>query len=657
MPPVAATDLAPLSDRLQAFLGLGERQKLALPDLIHLANDVLIGEKDPDIIEAHGFIYKVLERQFGARLLDGVASDVVLDGKHDLIKSQKGLKAIMPALQRATIVALDTETTGLDPLRSRVRLLQIGTCEGTFVIDLFEFEPAKMPALIAWLAAPSPIKILHNAKFDAKMLLHHLGVPIGGIFDTMLASQVLSSGISEHRHSLYEVTRRYLGVELDKTEQLSNWEGPLNLRQMEYAAKDVQVLLPLQQVLAAKLAEQGLEKSAELEFGAVIPLSRIELQGMPYEQPIWQQMMRGLEGRRKQLDDEIQPALAGCRPQMSLLEMVSQSVNLSSEAELKRAVADMGFDLDSVSESALAPLASQHPLMPRISEVKWIDKVLVSFGEEIWRYLHPTTQRLHPDFFHLHGEAGVFRSNQPNLHAVPPVSPYRDPFRAPDGRVFAVLAWPNVELAVWAQLAGDAELGAALASQAQALVGLAAALVGQPADKITPAIAAQAQGTAYNLAFGRGADALSRHLQLGPAAVEDRLTLFAQRFPAASQWAAKIQQGLEESQGVRTLSGRLVRVDAEAADRPALAQRIALQASVSDLTKFVLAAINTAIAGTDVVFAAAAPGEITLEGPEATIAELLPRVQQTVDEAVKQALPLAPVHGAVRCLSAWLPPT
>jgi DNA polymerase-1 len=643
VPPVAATDLAPLSDRLQAFLALGQRQNLALPELIHLANDVLIGEKDPDITEAHGFIYKALERQFGSRLLDGVAVDIVLDGKHDLIKSQKGLKAIMPALQRATIVALDTETTGLDPLRSRVRLLQIGTCEGTFVIDLFEFEPAKMPALIAWLAAPSPVKILHNAKFDAKMLLHHLGVPIGGIFDTMLASQVLSSGISEHRHSLYEVTRRYLGVELDKTEQLSNWEGPLNLRQMEYAAKDVQVLLPLQQVLAAKLAEQGLEQSAELEFGAVIPLSRIELQGMPYEQPIWQQMMRGLEGRRKQLDDEIQPVLAGCRPQMSLLEMVSQSVNLSSEAELKRAVADMGFDLDSVSESALAPLASQHPMMPRIGE--------------IWRYLHPTTQRLHPDFFHLHGEAGVFRSNQPNLHAVPPVSPYRDPFRAPEGRVFAVLAWPNVELAVWAQLTGDTDLGRALASHAQPLVGLAAALVGQPADKVTPAIAAQAQGTAYNLAFGRGADALSRHLQLGPAAVEDRLTLFAQRFPAASQWAAKIQQSLDESQGVHTLSGRLVRVDTEAADRPALARRIALQASVSDLTKHVLAAINVAIAGTDVVFAAAAPGEITLEGPEATIAGLLPRVQDTVDEAVKQVLPLAPVHGAVRCQSAWLPPS
>jgi DNA polymerase I-like protein with 3'-5' exonuclease and polymerase domains len=651
---LAATEIAPLSDRLRAFESLGQQRGLALADLIHLANDVGASDKDPDLQEAYRYIYRELEHRWGARLFS--EGDAVLDGKHTLIKSQKGLKEIMPALRRATVVGLDTETTGLDPLRSRVRLLQIGTCEGIFVIDLFEFDAEKLGALKEWLAAPQPVKILHNAKFDTKMVLHHLGVPIGGIFDSMLASQVLSAGVAEHRHSLYEVTKRYLGVELDKTEQVSNWEGPLNQRQMEYAAKDVQVLLPLQQILAAKLAERGLARAAELEFAAVVPLSRVELQGMPYEQAVWQQMMRGLEGRRRQLDDEIQPALAGCRPQMSLLDMVSQSVNLSSEAELKRAIADMGFDVDSVSESALAPLASQHPLMPRISEVKWIDKVLVSFGEEIWRYLHPTTQRLHSDFFHLHGEAGVFRSNQPNLHAVPPTSPYRDPFRAPAGRCFAVLAWPQVELAVWAQLAGDAALGTALAGHEQPLVGMASVLVGQPAERITPAIAGQAQATAYNLAFGRGADALSRHLQLGAAAVEDRLTLFAQRFPQAAGWGTQIQQGLAETQAAATLGGRRVLVDAEAEDRVALAQRIALQASVSDLTKAALAAINSVVAGTEVVFAAATPGEVTLEGPETTVADLLPVIRQAIDQAVSQMLPLAPVHVAARSQAEWLPP-
>jgi DNA polymerase-1 len=652
----AATDLAPLSERLQAFLALGDREGMDLQALIQLANDVVTSDKDPEVSDAYGYIYRDLERRWGARMLDGTDPDLVLDGKHMLVKSQKGLKEILPALKRANVVALDTETTGLDPLRSRVRLLQIGTAEGIFVIDLFEIDREKLGPIKDWLASPQPVKILHNAKFDAKMILHHLGVPIGGIFDSMLASQVISAGNSEHRHSLYEVTKRYLAYELDKTEQVSNWEGPLNQRQMEYAAKDVQVLLPLHQVLQAKLTELGLDGAAALEFAAVIPLSRTELQGMPYEQAVWQTMMRGLEGRRKQLDDEIQPALSGCRPQMSLLEMVSQSVNLSSEAELKRAIADMGFDLDSVSEGALAQLGNQHPLMPRLSEVKWIDKVLVSFGEEIWRYLHPTTQRLHADFFHLHGDAGVFRSNQPNLPAVPAASPYRDPFRATAGRSFAVLTLPHVELAVWAQLTGDAALGQALASHEAPLVGLAAGLVGQPPERITPQIAEQAQAIAYNLAYGRGADALSRHLQLGMTAVNDRLALFAQRFPEAAKWAEQIQRGLEDWQAARTLGGRKVLVDAEATDRQALAQRIALQGSVSDLTKHTLAAINTAITDTGLVFAAATPGEITLEGPADAVAERLPMIRQAVDQAVMQMLPIAPIHVAARCGSEWLPP-
>lgn len=651
MSTVAAPAVAPasLNDRFDAYLALCADAGLDLREQITLANTAIGRITDPEALAGYRYIYGELERLWGAQVL--------LDGDHVLIKSQKALKEILPALRRATIVALDTETTGLDPLRSRVRLLQIGTSEGTYVIDLFEFEKEKLGPILAWLAAPTPIKILHNAKFDAKMILHHLGVAIGGIFDTMLASQVLSSGVTEHRHNLLEVTKRYLGVELDKSEQVSNWEGPLNTRQLAYAAKDVQVLLPLQQILAAQLAERGVTEAAALEFAAVMPLSRVELHGMPYEQAVWQTMMRGLEARRASLDAEIQPVLAGCRPQMSLLDMVSQTVNLGSEAELKRALADMGFDLETITEAVLAPLASQHALMPKILEVRWIDKVLVSFGEEIWRYLHPTTGRLHPDFYHLHGEAGVFRSNQPNLHAVPPFKPYRDPFRAAEGRAFAVLHWPHVELRIWAYLTGDTALAEALTSHADPLVGLAAGLVGQPPERITPAVAEQARAIAYNLAFGRSPDALSRHLQLGPAAVEERLNLFADRFPQAAQWAAQVQRHVETQGFVPTLSGRKVRVNrvGDLADTVIIAQRISLLGSISDLTKQVLPAIDQALVGTSVALAAALSGEITLEGPAVDLTDVLPSLRTAVDLAATGILPLSAGHVAARNEADWLP--
>lgn len=642
--------LTSLDDRLQAFLQLGERRELGLRELIGLANDVASRDTDPDIQEAYRYIYDQLERRFGSQIL--------LDGDHVLIKTQKALKEHLPAIQRANVVALDTETTGLDPLRSRVRLLQIGTAEGTYVIDLFELPLEKLGAICDWLAAPRPIKILHNAKFDAKMILHHLGVPIGGIFDTMLASQVISGGNPEHRHNLYEVTKRYLGVELDKTEQTSNWEGQLNTRQLAYAAKDVQVLLPLHQTLVAKLEAADLQAAAEAEFAAVMPISRVELNGLTYDQPTWQGMMRGLEGRRKALDDELQPALAGCRPQMSLLEMVSQTVNLSSEAELKRAFGEMGFDFDSLNDGMLASLAQHHQLMPKLSEVRWIDKVLVSFGEEIWRYLHPTTGRLHPDFFHLHGEGGVFRSNQPNLHAVPADPTYRASFNAPEGNGYLVIAWPHLELHLWAQLAGDDALGTALSSHEEPLYGLAAALTGQPAERMTPAHAQQMRALAYALAYGRSLDALSRQLQLGMAAVEDLVARFAQQFPQAGRWSEAVSARLAETGKAPTLFGRQMHVGGDDETvRLATAHRLPLYGGVSDYTKHALYRLDEALAGTDGRLVAATPGEVTVEGPLSGLGDLAERVRAACQEAARTWLPKAPVAAKIASGAQWLPPT
>ena len=155
-------------------------------------------------------------------------------------------------------IILDTETTGLDPHTSRLRLLQLATTETTCIIDLFRFAPEQLTALWPLLAAPQPIKIAHNAKFDAKFLLRHCGVRLGGIYDTYLASVLASAGNENDRHGLEAVAARYLDVQLDKAAQLSDWSGELSAYQLEYAARDAQVLLPLRERLQARLEELDL---------------------------------------------------------------------------------------------------------------------------------------------------------------------------------------------------------------------------------------------------------------------------------------------------------------------------------------------------------------------------------------------------------------
>ena len=78
-------------------------------------------------------------------------------------------------------------------------------------------ETSALAPLRDLLSAPRPIKIAHNAKFDAKFIKHTLGADLGGIFDTLLASQLVGAGDIEERHGLETVASRYLNEAVDKT--------------------------------------------------------------------------------------------------------------------------------------------------------------------------------------------------------------------------------------------------------------------------------------------------------------------------------------------------------------------------------------------------------------------------------------------------------
>jgi ribonuclease D len=111
---------------------------------------------------------------------------------------------------------------------------------------------AALAPLRELLAAARPVKVAHNAKFDAKWIKHTFDTELGGVFDTLLASQLISAGADE-RHSLAAVAERYLDEQLSKEEQLSDWSGELSASQLEYAARDAAVMLPLREVLINKL--------------------------------------------------------------------------------------------------------------------------------------------------------------------------------------------------------------------------------------------------------------------------------------------------------------------------------------------------------------------------------------------------------------------
>src|SRR2546430_14405044 len=173
-----------------------------------------------------------------------------MNTKYELVETAEELRVAVASLVSQTAVGLDTETTDLDPYLARLRLFQLASPDGVYIIDLNHFADGDMKRgealapLRQLLSAPRPIKIAHNAKFDAKFIKHNLGIDVGGLFDTLLASQLVSAGDIEERHGLEAIAARYLNEAVDKSERLSNWEFELSEAQLQYAARDAAVVVP-----------------------------------------------------------------------------------------------------------------------------------------------------------------------------------------------------------------------------------------------------------------------------------------------------------------------------------------------------------------------------------------------------------------------------
>ena len=190
-------------------------------------------------------------------------------------------------------IALDTETTGLDPLLDRIRLLQIATgpLQPVLVFDLFAWEHSQLQRLWRFLMAEAgPDLVFHNAVFDVAWLWS-LGVepPTNRIRCTMLQERCLVCGLKvpvygkgvnpneavndeEDRSyrdvsvSLAEVVKRHLGLRLSKDEQASDWGADsLSDEQLRYAAKDADATLRVFNSQKIRLKRDGVEAVARLE--------------------------------------------------------------------------------------------------------------------------------------------------------------------------------------------------------------------------------------------------------------------------------------------------------------------------------------------------------------------------------------------------------
>ena len=175
-------------------------------------------------------------------------------------------------------VAVDCETMGLRVDRDRLCLIQLSAGDGECHLVQFRDGDYGAPNLKALLADPKVLKLFHFARFDLAAIQRNLGIAGGPVYCTKVASRLARTFTD--KHSLKDLCRDLLGVELSKQMQSSDWGAPkLSDEQLRYAASDVLYLHRLREVLDTMLAREGRADLAAACFAFLPTRAALDLRG------------------------------------------------------------------------------------------------------------------------------------------------------------------------------------------------------------------------------------------------------------------------------------------------------------------------------------------------------------------------------------------
>lgn len=587
-------------------------------------------------------------------------------------KTGDELRKAVESLSSQPAIGLDTETTDLDPYNSRLRLIQLAGSDGVHIVDLDAFADGAngdlkhreaLEPLKRLLSAPRPIKIAHNAKFDAKFIKHTLGTDLGGLFDTLLASQLIGAGDIEERHGLDTVASRYLNESVDKTERLSNWNFELSEAQLEYAARDAAILLPLRETLRERLKANSLIDCAKLEFECVMPVADIELAGFYMHKDRWLEQLAIVEKRRAELAEELQEVLAEESSQGSLFGGPQRAdLNLDSHQQLSQALGRLGIPVpDSTRNWKLQPLAAQYPIIGTLLEYRTVQKALTSYGENMIGLINPVTKRLHADFRQIGAPTGRFSCTNPNIQQVPHAVEYRRCFSGhPSGRRLVIADYSQIELRILAEFSGDRAFIDAFNSGADLHRVTAAEVFNVSVDQVSREQRDFAKRLNFGVVYGIGAQRFSIMTGLSVAEAEGVLRKYFATYRGLDNYLRDAANRAVRERQSRTASGRLVRFRYDENDRQQISmtqrngKNTPIQGTSADILKRALRLLNDELRGSSAKIVNIIHDEIVVETDADEAEEIARKVERAMCAAGEEYVKTVPVKVETEIADEWV---
>jgi DNA polymerase I len=582
------------------------------------------------------------------------------------INSADGLKTAMEDLRRSDLLGFDTETTELDPYRGELRLVQLSDGKSTYVIDIRAFSSNGGPRgnegllpLCDLLADPAKTKIAHNAKFDAKWVRHHLGCELNAMFDTYLASQLIAAGDSDRRHSLADAAQYFIGLELDKSMQVSDWSAAeLSHQQIEYAARDAFIMPQLRDQMAERLESDELKRVAGLEFDCLVPIAEMELNGILLDEERWREQLEKVKTAQAKTADELQELLSAGVAQASLFGRAE--INLDSQQQVTDALLGLGVPVPQTTRAwQLQPLAEEYPVVAKLLEYRGVAKSLTSFGENILEFVEPKTGRIHADFRQIGAPTGRFSCSNPNLQQIPHDRNYRRCFTAAPGNKLVIADYSQIELRILAEFSGDEKFIDAFVSGQDFHAASASQVFGVAPQDVTDEQRSFAKRLNFGIVYGIGASRFGLMTGLSQNEAEDAMRKYFGTFRKLDSYLRTEGQRLIQERSARTASGRLLRLRFDENDRQQVASarrygiNMPIQGTSADILKRSLRLLHDSIRGTSARLVNIVHDEVIVESAAADSEETAKRLEDAMCKAGEEYLRQVPVKVDVHIADDW----
>ena len=328
------------------------------------------------------------------------------------------------------VLAVDTETTGLDPHQSKVLLVQISNEIGNVVFDVARIgEKALAAKLRPIFEDEGIVKVLQNAKFDYKMMMANFEVGLENIHDTFITEQILCCGEKKFGFGLKDIIEKYLRFSMDKSEQKSfanmKFGDEFTEDQLFYASEDTKHLLKIRIAQLELIHKYKLEQVYRVEMDAITAIADMELNGVYLDKGTWLMAEEDAKLHRvSALSDLNKQFMPYCNADFFGMPQINYNSPKQLLPLLKKIIGKDAKHLTGTGEGEIKDI--DHVVIAALLNYREAEKRISTYGREFFDHINPVTGKIHTTFNQCQTDTGRLSSNNPNLQNIVATRPDPD---------------------------------------------------------------------------------------------------------------------------------------------------------------------------------------------------------------------------------------